>query len=67
MTAYMQAITLRDYQSQLIDNIRQQLRQGLMCVLVRLACGGGKTVIFCYITAGAASKGKSVLLVAHRR
>ena len=67
MTAYMQAITLRDYQSQLVDNIRQQLRQGLMCVLVRLACGGGKTVIFCYITAGAASKGKSVLLVAHRR
>ena len=40
---------------------------GRRALLFVLATGGGKTICFAYITHGAASKGKRVLIVAHRR
>lgn len=63
----MTTITLRNYQNSLADGIRGALIRQVNCLVVRLGCGGGKTVIFSYITSGAFKKGKRVLLVAHRR
>lgn len=61
------SIVLRQYQSDIVGNVRRQLSSGHKSILVRLGCGGGKTVIFSYITHGASRKNKRVLLVAHRR
>lgn len=61
------SITLRPYQQALTDGVRNAYRQGYRCPLVVLSTGGGKTVIFSYITHGAASIGNPVLLAAHRR
>lgn len=63
----MTTIILRNYQADLADQIRGALIRQIQCLVVRLGCGGGKTVIFSYITSGAFKKGKRVLLVAHRR
>lgn len=60
-------ITLRPYQQTLADEVRQAYRQGFKCPLVVLSTGGGKTVLFSYITHGAASKDNAVMLVAHRK
>lgn len=61
------SIVLRNYQLQAVDAIRQAYRDGYKCPLLRLDCGGGKTVIFSYITHGAAAKCRSTMIVAHRR
>lgn len=60
-------IKLRNYQDDLVAKIRTALANQVQCLVVRLGCGGGKTVIFSYITSGAYQKKKRVLLVAHRR
>lgn len=59
-------IELRDYQLRLVDDIREAYRTGKNAPLVVLPTGGGKTTIFAYITHGAASKGNTVFLLAHR-
>lgn len=60
-------IKLRDYQQTLADEVRQAYRDGFKCPLVVLPTGGGKTVLFSYITHGAYQKSKGVMLVAHRK
>lgn len=60
-------VKLRDYQHYGIDEIRAQIRGGHTRILYTLPTGGGKTVIFSYITEGAARKGKRVLILVHRR
>jgi len=59
-------ITLHPYQSELADAVRRAYRDGFKAPLVVLPTGGGKTVIFSYITSSAASKGRTVILLCHR-
>lgn len=57
---------LRDYQQQGVDDIRQAFRAGFRAPLFVLPTGGGKTILFNYIAASAASKGKTVWILVHR-
>jgi superfamily II DNA or RNA helicase len=59
-------ISLRPYQSTLVDDIRGAYAMGHRAPLVVLSTGGGKTTIFAYVTAAAAAKGRAVFLVCHR-
>ena len=58
---------LRPYQEALVAQIRAQYQLGHRSVLAALPTGGGKTVIFSYITENAAARGKKVLILVHRR
>lgn len=58
---------LRDYQLALADQVRMAYREGARCPLVVLPTGGGKTMMFSYITAGASARNNAVLVAAHRR
>lgn len=58
---------LRDYQQQLADEVRDAYRQKYQCPLVVLSTGGGKTMLFSYITSNASARDNAVLVVAHRR
>tara|TARA_B100001094_G_scaffold73764_2_gene70161 strand:- start:819 stop:2261 length:1443 start_codon:yes stop_codon:yes gene_type:complete len=60
-------ITLRDYQQRSVDEIRYAMQCGHRSVLFVLPTGGGKTVIFSYITESAAIKGNRVLILVHRQ
>lgn len=60
-------IQLRPYQQQLADDVRSAYRQGFRCPLVVASTGAGKTVLFSYITHGAASRGNPVMIAAHRK
>jgi superfamily II DNA or RNA helicase len=60
-------IQLRDYQTQLITNIRLQYQLGKRSVLAVLPTGGGKTVCFSYIAQSAARKGNRVCILVHRQ
>jgi DNA repair protein RadD len=60
------ALVLRAYQVEAVAAIRAAFTQCRRVLLV-LPTGGGKTVIFSYITEHAAAKGNSVIVVAHRQ
>jgi superfamily II DNA or RNA helicase len=57
---------LRDYQNTAVDEIRQSYRNGRRSPMLVLPTGGGKTVIFSYITRAAAERGNSVMILLHR-
>jgi superfamily II DNA or RNA helicase len=59
--------TLRPYQSEAIERIRQRIREGQKKVLVVAATGSGKTVVFSEIISRAAERGTRSLVLAHRR
>lgn len=59
-------ITLRPYQSELIDRLRATMKGGSRAPLLVLPTGGGKTVLFSYFARQANLKGKRVLILAHR-
>lgn len=59
------SVLLRDYQSQAILDVRCAFRKVRAVILV-LATGAGKTVIFSEITRLAKEKGSRVLILAHR-
>lgn len=61
------AINLRQYQQQLITDIRLQYQLGHKSVLAVLPTGGGKTVCFSYIAEQASRKGNRVLVLVHRQ
>jgi superfamily II DNA or RNA helicase len=61
------SLTLRDYQAQAISDLRAAYRQGARAPLLVLPTGGGKTCCFSAITAGAADRGRRVLILVHRR
>jgi superfamily II DNA or RNA helicase len=63
----MQAITLRDYQQDAVEGVREAFRQGRRAPLLVLPTGGGKTVCFSYITGNAAAKGNRSLILVHRQ
>lgn len=58
-------IELRDYQQRSVEALRAAFGQNRR-VLFQLQTGGGKTVVFSYITASTLERGNSVLIVVHR-
>jgi DNA repair protein RadD len=58
--------SLRDYQQTGVDDIRNAYREGYRAPLYVLPTGGGKTVVFTYVTQSAISRGKNVLILVHR-
>lgn len=59
-------IKLRNYQSEMVNNIRAYLSQGIKTIVCQLATGGGKTIIFSYIVKQAAKKGKRCIILTNR-
>jgi len=57
-------ISLRKYQSTVIDEVRQSLVANKR-VCLQVPTGGGKTIIACYIMQNAVAKGKKVLFLVH--
>lgn len=60
------SISLRKYQSKAISGLQDKMRYGMKRLILALATGGGKTIIFCYMTLKALEKGKRVLIVTDR-
>lgn len=60
-------LKLRDYQQQGVNALRSSFKNDNRNVLYQLPTGGGKTVVFSYITEGAARKGNRVLILVHRQ
>lgn len=60
-------IELRDYQRELINNIRQSVKCGHRSIVSVLGCGGGKSVIQAEIARSATDKGNRVLFLVHRK
>ncbi|EDY2030065.1 DEAD/DEAH box helicase [Salmonella enterica] len=59
------AVLLRDYQQESISAVRTEFRTSKAVILV-LATGAGKTIIFSEVTRLAKEKGSRVLILAHR-
>jgi len=60
-------ITLRPYQQKMVDGVTHYFNHGLKRLLVYGAMRCGKTIVFCYIAAGAKKKGNRVLIVTDRK
>ncbi len=58
---------LRPYQAEAVERLRDAYRRGARAPLLVLPTGGGKTVVFSHIAAAAVAKGRSVLVLVHRR
>jgi len=61
------SLTLRPYQSRAIQELRLAYRDGARAPLLVLPTGAGKTVVFSEITRSASERGRSVLILVHRR
>lgn len=59
-------LSLRPYQSDAVEGVRNYYLQGFRAPLVVLPTGGGKTVIFSHIAHLTVSRGKRVLILVHR-
>lgn len=59
-------ISLRDYQEKSLDGLREAYRSGHHRPLLVCPTGGGKTVIFCYVSARSSAMGNRVLILVHR-
>ncbi len=59
-------VVLRDYQQNAVQDIRLAFREKHQRVILVLATGAGKTVVFSHIALNAAMKGNRVLILAHR-
>lgn len=57
---------LRKYQQKIVDNVRQQIRNGQRRILIQLPCGGGKTAIASFILKGTINNGHRACMMAHR-
>ena len=58
---------LRPYQTQLINDIRQSIKDGYTKIVSVLGCGGGKSIIQGTIAKNATNKGNRVLFLVHRK
>lgn len=58
---------LRPYQNAGVDDIRGLLKQGLKKVLLWLATGGGKTVVFSYLMIKSVEKGRRCIMLVRGR
>jgi superfamily II DNA or RNA helicase len=61
------AIELRPYQADALEAIRDSFRRGLRRVLFVLPTGGGKTIVFSFLAAQAARRGKRIVILVHRQ
>src|SRR5215211_5940191 len=59
-------LELRPYQLAAVDAVRDGYRRGLRRMLVQLATGLGKTVLFANLAHRAVERGGRVLVIAHR-
>lgn len=59
--------SLRPYQIELIEGVRQAYREGFTAPCIVLACGGGKSVIVAELARRTASKENHVLFLVHRQ
>ena len=60
-------VTLREYQQQCVDRIRDSYGRGNKSVLLALPTGGGKTICFCFVVENAVAKGRRVAILVHRQ
>lgn len=60
-------IRLRDYQSDLVDGIRNSFRSGKRAPMAVAPTGSGKTVLFSHIAKGTSAKGNRVMILVHRQ
>lgn len=58
---------LRPYQKDALTEIRKHYSKSQKKVLLHLATGGGKTVVFCQVLKGARDKGKHAIMVVRGR
>jgi superfamily II DNA or RNA helicase len=61
------SLTLRPYQSQAVHNLRLAYRDGARAPLLVLPTGGGKTIVIAEILRGLSERGRSGLVLVHRR
>jgi DNA repair protein RadD len=61
------SLTLRPYQSQAISDLRLAYRDGARAPLLVLPTGGGKTIVMAEILRGIADRGRSAIVLVHRR
>lgn len=59
-------LKLWDHQQKGVNDSRACFRDGFKSVLYVLPTGGGKTVVFCYMTKKSVSKNNRVLILVHR-
>lgn len=59
-------ISLRPYQTALVDQTRKSLQSGKRSTLLVSPCGSGKTVMFSYFAQRVTQRGKRTLILAHR-
>jgi len=57
---------LRPYQSAAVEQLRAAYRRGKRAPVYTLPTGGGKTLVFSYITRNAVNHGSRVLILVHR-
>lgn len=57
---------LRDYQAEMIAEVRENFRRGLNSQLIVSPTGSGKTIAFSYMAQSASRKGKRVGILCHR-
>lgn len=60
-------IELRDYQTRMIDAVREAYRRRVRRVLLVAPTGSGKTVCFSSIATSAAQRGKRIAILVHRQ
>jgi len=58
---------LREYQIKIIEDTRQELRNGNKKICIVAPCGSGKSVVLSTIIKTATSKGNGVLFLVHRK
>lgn len=58
---------LRDYQEELVINIKQSILKGNRSIIVQSPPRSGKTVVMAHIAKGATDKGNKVLFFSHRK
>lgn len=58
---------LRPYQTELIDQCREAMRNGASNIVITAPCGSGKTVFMTHMLKSAAEKGISSIFCLHRR
>ncbi|NBV62409.1 MAG: hypothetical protein EBR73_15355 [Rhodobacteraceae bacterium] len=58
---------LRRYQEQLLEDLRQSMRQGHRRILAVMPTGAGKGTTIAVMVQSAADRGKRVLILAHRK
>ena len=66
LTAATPALVLRPYQMECIEALRSAYGTGHRTLILQLATGGGKTVVFVRVVRGACAKGLHVVVLVHR-